>query len=282
LLFFFQKKNAIPATAATATREPTTAPTITPVLSSSSSEAAAVGDVGAVATPIAITVGVEAPARAGLLAMTAVMAAERMVGSAAKATVEAVTVAIVTEEVAESTYTVKVIVTAARRTFVATDVREVPVFSVHTFCASQSMIPTEEPYPYSVATFVAPMYAAAPPWRVTETACVIVSTVAGRLFMSIVVSGATYPLVGAEVVGAEVVGAPVGGSVGARVGARVEPEPEPEPWPEPWPEPEPEPEPEPVRLLWEPCGEMYCGTSDSMKSKSTDSRDGLVDVTSDA
>ena len=74
--------------------------------------------------------------------------------------------------------------------------------------------------------------------------------------MSIVVIGATYPAVGAGVVGA---------SVGARDGAVVEPE--------------PEPEPEPVRLLW---GEMYCGTSDSMMSKSTDSRDGLVDVTSDA
>ena len=169
MLLFFQKKNAIPATAARPRREPTTAPTITPVLSSSSDAAcvvvgAAVGDAGAVATVIDNTVGVEAPARAGLAAMTALMAAERMLESPAKVCVEAVTDVIVTEEVAESTYIVKVTDTSARRASAADDAREVPVLSVHTFCALQSMIPTELPYPNSMATFVAPVYAAAPPW----------------------------------------------------------------------------------------------------------------------
>jgi len=193
LLCRFQKKNAIPATAARPRREPTTAPTITPVLSSSSSESDC-DDVVVVVVVIETMVGEVAPTRAGLLAMTVEMAFDS--ADEVKLLAEAVTAVNVIEEVAESTYTVKVTVTEERRPSVAFDSREFPVFSVQS-PLTQFMIPIWSPYPYSVATFVAPVYADAPPWSVVVTSCVTVCTVAA--VGSTVVGSATYTVVGAEV-----------------------------------------------------------------------------------
>ena len=190
LLFRFQKKNAIPATAARPKREPTTAPTITPALSSSSEPDC--DDV--VAVVIETMVGEVAPARAGLLAMTVEIAFDS--ADEVKLLAEVVTAVIVIDDVAESTYTVKVTVTEERRPSVAFDSREFPVFSVQSPLA-QFMIPIWSPYPYSVATFVAPVYADAPPWSVVATSCVTVCTVAA--VVSTVVGGATYTVVGTEV-----------------------------------------------------------------------------------
>ena len=153
-------------------------------------------------------VGVEAPARAGLLTMTEEMAFDS--ADEVKLLAEAVTAVNVIDEVAESTYTIKVAVTEERRPSVAPDSREVPVFRVHA-PLTQFMIPIWSPYPYSVATFVTPEYADAPPWSVIATSCVTVCTVAAAV--STVVGGATYTVVGASV-GARVLGAFVGALIG--------------------------------------------------------------------
>ena len=79
------------------------------------------------------------------------------------------------------------------------------------------MIPTELPYPNSAATFVAPVYASAPPVNVILTACVTVCTELGAAL-----------------------GTLLGSAVGAADGSELadgstNPEPNPDPLPDPDP-----------------------------------------------